>query len=118
MTVFTYVNNSFPANHMNVSTIGLFLQMSRNISCKSYRCVKTTSVLTNDRSSFLQIRCIKFDMEKEFQFLTSHFACSISTLLVNCHRSNRLKQDFCTSTIPVNTTKQTYSPKTCDNTVQ
>jgi len=136
MTVFAYVKNSFlqiiqmchhdcfcvcqelfPANHTNVSTPGLFLQMSQTISCKSYRCVKTMSVLTNDRSSFLQIRCIKFDMEKEFQLLT-YFSRSVSTLLVCCHKSNPLKQDFCTTTIPVNTTKQTYSPKTYDNTVQ
>jgi len=89
-TVFAYVKNSF-LQITQMSTPGLFLQMSRTISCKSYRCVKTTSVLTNDRSSFLQIRCIKFDMEKEFQLLTSYFSRSVSTLLVCCHKSNPLK---------------------------
>jgi hypothetical protein len=32
--------------------------------------VKTMPVLTNDRSSFLKITCIKFDMDKELQLLT------------------------------------------------
>jgi hypothetical protein len=75
-------------------------------------------VLTNERSSFLPITGIKFDMDKELQLLTSYFSCSVSILLVCWHKSDASKQDFHMTTIPVNTTKQTYSPKTCDTTIQ
>ena len=138
-TLFTYVKNSFlqitqmcqhhdrfyicqelfPANHTNVKTPRPFLHTSRTLSCKSHKCVNTTTVfthiknyflqiikmcqkmpvLTNDRSFFPQITCIKFDMDKELQLLTSYFSCSVSYLLVCCHKSDPLKQDFCMTTI-------------------
>ena len=107
----------FPANHTNVSTPWLFYKCYELLPANHTDVSKQYLFLQMTEVPSCRLHALSLIWTKNFSFW-HHVFYVVSYLFVCCHKSDPLKQDFHMTTIPVNTTKWTYSPKTCDTRVQ